>query len=79
MSIHGLSRTICLTAFLVFWSGISAAMPAGLSKRFRISAVQEDQVWIEGGLIDGLEQAYYLLDTAMDKLRKVKETPTCIS
>ena len=56
MSIHGLSRTICLTAFLVFWSGISAAMPAGLSKRFRISAVQENQVWIEGGLIDGLEQ-----------------------
>jgi formylglycine-generating enzyme required for sulfatase activity len=31
-------------------------MPDGPSKKFRISAVQENQVWIEGGLIDGLGQ-----------------------
>ena len=47
-----------------------------VSKSFRVSAVQESQVWIEGGLLDGLQQEmegeiYYEISIAGQKKRIV--------
>ncbi|MBN1568419.1 MAG: SUMF1/EgtB/PvdO family nonheme iron enzyme [Acidobacteria bacterium] len=56
MSIPRFFRTFFFVGFMPFWSGLAGAQPAETAARFRISAVQDNQVWIEGGLIDGLEQ-----------------------
>ena len=55
MKICTIAQMIWLVGALAC-SGSAAASPAVAAKSFRISAVQENQVWIEGGLIDGLEQ-----------------------
>jgi formylglycine-generating enzyme required for sulfatase activity len=55
MSIFKIARMIWLAGALTC-SGFAAGAPAVSAKSFRISAVQENQVWIEGGLIDGLEE-----------------------
>lgn len=63
--------------FLQFVACFSiAALPAGQSRSFRVSAVQESQVWIEGGLLDGLEEGmegdvYYEITIAGQKKRIV--------
>jgi len=56
MTMRGFVRAICWTLTLLFSFCLDSGEPAEKTKRFRISAVQENQVWIEGGLIDGLEQ-----------------------
>lgn len=47
---------IHFTALVLVCFGLDSAFPAGSARNFRISAVQEMQIWIEGGLLDGLEQ-----------------------
>ncbi len=56
MSISRFSRLAFLSAWVIFVCGSFVAVPADPAKKFRVSAVQENQVWIEGGLADGLEQ-----------------------
>jgi formylglycine-generating enzyme required for sulfatase activity len=41
---------------IAFWLCPANAAPAVAAKTFRVSAIQESQVWIEGGMLDGLEQ-----------------------
>jgi formylglycine-generating enzyme required for sulfatase activity len=55
MSILKIALMIWLAGVLTC-SGLTAGTSAAEAKSFRISAVQENQVWIEGGLIDGLEE-----------------------
>jgi formylglycine-generating enzyme required for sulfatase activity len=56
MNMQGFLRAISLTGVLVFCLSPASVRSAESAKRFRVSAVQENQVWIEGGWIDGLEQ-----------------------
>jgi formylglycine-generating enzyme required for sulfatase activity len=51
-----MARSGWLACCIVLWAGLETANSADPSRTFRISAVQENQVWIEGGLLDGLEQ-----------------------
>ena len=53
---YGFARAFCLTCILTLCAGPAATRTPETAKQFRISAVQENQVWIEGGLIDGLDQ-----------------------
>jgi formylglycine-generating enzyme required for sulfatase activity len=55
MSILKIARMIWLAGALTC-SSLAAGTPAVSARSFRISAIQENQVWIEGGLIDGLEE-----------------------
>lgn len=56
MNIRGFSRAIALTGILCFSFSPAFVRSDEAAKKFRVSAVQENQVWIEGGWIDGLEQ-----------------------
>lgn len=53
-----LHRIACVSglALVAFSVGLGRAAAAGSAKDFRISAVQDTEIWIEGGLLDGLEQ-----------------------
>lgn len=53
MRMHGTARIQCVIGILISFS-LGSAVSADAAKGFRISAVQDNQVWIEGGLIDGL-------------------------
>jgi len=55
MTMRRYARAICWTLTLLFSFCPDSGETAEKAKKFRISAVQENQVWIEGGLIDGLD------------------------
>jgi formylglycine-generating enzyme required for sulfatase activity len=55
MNMRGFLQSISLAGALVFCLSPAFVRSAETAKKFRISAVQESQVWIEGGWIDGLE------------------------
>ena len=62
-------KTITITAILFLIAGLQTT-----PKDFRVSAVQESQVWIEGGLLDGLEEGmqgeiFYEISIAGQKKR----------
>jgi formylglycine-generating enzyme required for sulfatase activity len=55
MRINEITRIQCVIGMLLCFR-LTAGFSADLNKGFRISAVQENQIWIEGGLLDGLAQ-----------------------
>src|SRR5688572_25478083 len=66
-------KVLVIAAVAMFCSLSSAAEQA---KSFRVSAVQADRVWIEGGLLDGLQEGidgviYYEISVLGQKKRIV--------
>lgn len=62
--------------FLIWAGAIAIVLAAEPAAHFRVSAVQESQVWIEGGLLDGLEagmegEIFYEISVAGRKHRIV--------
>ncbi len=53
---RGFTLAICWIFTFLFSFCADSMEAAEKTKKFRVSAVQENQVWIEGGLIDGLEE-----------------------
>jgi formylglycine-generating enzyme required for sulfatase activity len=53
MRINEITRIQCVIGILLCFC-LNAAFSADANRSFRVSAVQENQVWIEGGLLDGL-------------------------